>query len=362
MKNLLFTLILFNVFYCSTTTEIKDLKTQLNDRIQNPYDTTEPIKVLYSTNRKTISSDVSCSNNYYSNQLDTTEKIGSCEIVVPSQHDIGNLDQDPAGSSDKFFKLENHESISGVEELVSRASKNPFPEIIVFVHGFNVKFEEALLRAAQIKYDLKFSGEVVLFSWPAGADDGVISSLLIKNTYQNNLANAKASIFTFKNLLSKLEGTKKKIHLIVHSMGHQVVLPAVANLNKEKNEKLIKEMVLNAPDFDFIEFKGIAENLKKSAERITVYCSPGDNALVASSKVNSNKRLGSCEKYPGLDMINVNPVDSPVMGIGGLGHGYYSSRPILTDLYQVILGLEAKNRLFLRKSSPIGGEDYVMRR
>jgi len=50
------------------------------------------------------------------------------------------------------------------------------------------------------------------------------------------------------------------------------------------------------------------------------------------------------------------------MGLGGLGHGYYSSRPILTDLYQVILGLEAKNRLFLRKSSPNNGEDYVMRR
>lgn len=61
-------------------------------------------------------------------------------------------------------------------------------------------------------------------------------------------------------------------------------------------------------------------------------------------------------------MINVNPVDSPVMGLAGLGHGYYSSRPILTDLYQVILGLEAKNRLFLRKSSANNGEDYVMRR
>ncbi|HMV41516.1 MAG TPA: alpha/beta hydrolase [Leptospiraceae bacterium] len=362
MKILIYILIGLNLFYCATNQEIKDIRTQLNERIQNPYDTTTPVKILFSTNRKTISTDVSCSNNYYSNQVDTSEKLGSCEVVVPAQHDIGSLDQDPAGSTEKFFKLENHESIGNIDDLVSRVSKNTFPEIIVFVHGFNVKFEEALLRAAQIKYDLKFSGEVVLFSWPAGADDGVLSSLLIKNTYQNNLANAKASIFTFKSFLSKLASSNKKIHLIVHSMGHQVVLPAVANLNREKNDKILKEMILNAPDFDYIEFKGIAENLKKSAERITVYCSPGDNALVASSKVNANKRLGSCEKYPGLDMINVNPVDSPVMGIGGLGHGYYSSRPILTDVYQVILGLEAKNRLFLRKSSPINGEDYVMRR
>lgn len=59
------------------------------------------------------------------------------------------------------------------------------------MHGFNVKFEEAVLRAAQIKYDLKFAGEVVLFSWPAGSEDGVLNQLLIKGTYQNNLTNAK---------------------------------------------------------------------------------------------------------------------------------------------------------------------------
>ncbi|HNO26281.1 MAG TPA: alpha/beta hydrolase, partial [Leptospiraceae bacterium] len=96
-----------------------------------------------------------------------------------------------------------------------------------------------------------------------------------------------------------------------------------------------------------------------SAERITVYCSPGDNALVASSKVNSNKRVGSCEKIPGVDMINVNQVDAPVFG---LGHGYYSSRPVLTDLFQTILGIEARRRLFIRKSGPYNSEDYVLRK
>lgn len=359
MKKILFVCLLLNLIHCASAPKEKDLGRELNGRILNSYDTTQTVKVLFSTLRKPISPDVSCSNSYYSNQLDPVEKFGSCEVIVPAQHDIGSLDQDGTGSSEKYFKLENHKSIGNIDSLQQEISQNPFPEMIVFVHGFNVKFEEAVLRAAQIKYDLKFAGEVVLFSWPAGSEDGVLNQLLIKGTYQNNLTNAKASIFTFKNFLFNLAKTGKKIHLIVHSMGHQVVLPAVANLNKEK---IIQEMVLNAPDFDSNEFREIAENLKRSASRITVYCSPGDNALVASAKVNQNKRVGSCEKYSGIDMINVNPVDSPVMGLAGLGHGYYSSRPILTDLYQLILGLEAKNRLFLRKSSPNNGEDYVMRR
>ena len=43
---------------------------------------------------------------------------------------------------------------------------------LVFVHGFNVRYQEAVLRAAQINYDLKYQGPIILFSWPAGAGDG----------------------------------------------------------------------------------------------------------------------------------------------------------------------------------------------
>ena len=145
-------------------------------------------------------------------------------------------------------------------------------------------------------------------------------------------------------------------------MGHQVVLPGLAEISKESSPAFLNEIILNAPDFDSVEFSKIAPTIVKSSKRVTVYCSPGDNALVASSKVNSGKRVGSCEKISGVDMINVNPVDSPVLGIGGLGHGYYSSRPILTDLFQTLLGIPANKRLFIRKSDPNGSEDYILRK
>jgi esterase/lipase superfamily enzyme len=35
------------------------------------------------------------------------------------------------------------------------------------VHGFNVSFENALRRTAQIAYDLDFDGAPFLFSWPS---------------------------------------------------------------------------------------------------------------------------------------------------------------------------------------------------
>ncbi|EMK03410.1 hypothetical protein LEP1GSC176_0663 [Leptospira kirschneri str. MMD1493] len=55
-------------------------------------------------------------------------------------------------------------------------------------------------------------------------------------------------------------------------------------------------------------------------------------------------------------MVNVNLIDSSLISIG---HGYYSSKPLLTDIYQILLGVRAEKRLFIRKSS--GNENYVLR-
>ncbi|EKO88577.1 hypothetical protein LEP1GSC020_4568 [Leptospira interrogans serovar Grippotyphosa str. 2006006986] len=57
-----------------------------------------------------------------------------------------------------------------------------------------------------------------------------------------------------------------------------------------------------------------------------------------------------------MDIVNVNPVDSSLISIG---HGYYSSKPLLTDIYQILLGVKVEKRLFIRKS--FGNEDFILR-
>jgi esterase/lipase superfamily enzyme len=39
-------------------------------------------------------------------------------------------------------------------------------DIVIFVHGYNVSFEEAALRAAQIGFDLAIKGAMTFFSRP----------------------------------------------------------------------------------------------------------------------------------------------------------------------------------------------------
>ena len=232
--------------------------------------------------------------------------------------------------------------------------------VLVFVHGFNVKYSEAVLRAAGVAYDLKYQGPIVLFTWPAGGKDGFWEDKLLNKTYQTNLASARQSIEIFKNFLLKLQENGIEINLMAHSMGHQIVLPALVRINQEKpNKTLINHLILNAPDFEVAQFKDLTKNIKQVSKSTTLYCSYNDKAMFASKTLNNSERLGACTFSEDFDTVNVSLVDDETLG---LGHGYYSSRAILTDVFQSLLGIPANQRLFIIKSEPNSTEKYFLRK
>ena len=360
MSKLYYLFFLLFFLHCGTVQvfQPKTIGEQLEDRIKEPFDATKIIPIHFATNRSTANGIPSCSNDFYT--VDLSPKIihGLCEVNVPFKHNIGDLEADPANDPDQYFRFMAHKPVPE-RDFLSSVTSNPFPEVILFVHGFNVSFEEAVYRSAQIKYDLKFPGEVVLFTWPAGSKSGgVFEALSLSSTYKDNQKNAQATVTILKDFIKSLHSSGKILHIIVHSMGHQIVLPALSDLSSDGDKKIVSELILNAPDYPSSTFYGISSKIQKLARRVTVYCSPGDKALIASRRVNENKRLGSCEKIAGIDTVNVNEIDDSTLS---LNHGYYSSRPILTDLYQILLGIKAEKRLFIRKSVN-ATEDYVLRR
>ncbi|HBS06961.1 MAG TPA: hypothetical protein DEA96_18465 [Leptospiraceae bacterium] len=351
-------IVLFILAQCQSAypPEIGEL---LNKRIVKEYGETEVLDLLYFTNRKLNSHSGICSNQNVTVKKGTDLEGGICRIQVPRNHEIGALDQAERPGGDR----QNRFSIMAGEHLKAPMDRLSEKEIVVFVHGFNVKFEEAVLRAAQIQYDLKFPYPVVLFSWPAGpSDDVLIESLSLTRTYRENQANAAESVNDFARWIVEVGSKVKTVHLIVHSMGHQMVIPGLKRALEQKPDLKFGEIVFFAPDFPAGEYPKFSGPIQKASYRTTLYCSPGDNALAVSQRVNGNYRLGMCKQVPGTDVINVNEVDDPVLGIGGLGHGYYSSRAILTDLYQLFLGVKVQKRLFIRRSDPGHGEDYVLRK
>jgi esterase/lipase superfamily enzyme len=328
------------------------------------YNDSRAINVMVFTNRQFKGKGFGCTDDYFGNNGDTLFRIGICRVNVPRNHSTGELkfSTDQRDNSHDYFKIlaQKELGFNSLIDYFKKLKRSP----LIFVHGFNVKHEQAVLRAAQIAYDLKYQGPVILFSWPAGSGDNFFDDKMVKKTYDENLKNAQKSIPTFKLFLSKLIENQITPHIFVHSMGHQVVLPALFDLGKEAEVQANKtalplgELILNAPDFDSNLFIKNIDSLKTLSRRITLYCSYNDKALLASASVNNSKRLGACSYMEGVDSINVSLLETPTFG---LGHGYYASRPILTDIFQVLLGLEADRRLFMRKSDPNSTEKYYLR-
>jgi len=338
------------------------LQKDLSTLFKQPYSDTQTMDVIYVTNRNATGDPADCDDTSFGIGPSDKLSYGVCTFNVPKRHKIGDFEiaANPRADPHQFYRLINSAPLDAAG-FVDRLRQKQGSDILVFIHGFNVKYQEALLRAAQIAYDLKFQGPVVLFSWPAGAESGLLSSAMVTRTYGDNLSNALKTVTPAQTFFKQLASLNQTVHVMVHSMGHQVTLRALSQLAQGSDKPFIGELILNAPDFPVKDFQKIVPQLKKVANRVTVYCSYNDNAIAASETYNKNRRMGACEREPGVDMINVGEIDAPTLGVGGLGHGYYSSRPILTDIFQVLLGVPAEQRLFIRKSEPNSTEDYYLR-
>ncbi|MFH1263832.1 MAG: alpha/beta hydrolase [Pseudomonadota bacterium] len=329
--------------------------------LRSSYDESREVPVIFATNRVLAGGRGDCTDDTFGSEAGSKIVMGICHVNVPKRHVVGNLETGASAEADRTFQIISHDNLSENSLKLVLQQRQP-ADLLLFVHGFNVKFEEAVFRAAQLAYDLKFQGPVLLFSWPAGASSGGLEGMKITKTYRLNRANAEASIAALAQLLRLLKSFHlMRAHIFVHSMGHQVVLPALAQLSQTDPERWVGELILNAPDIGIRAFQSLTVSILNVVDRITLYCSRNDNALAASERYNGEQRMGMCERMSGIDVINVGEIDAPSLGVGGLGHGYYASRPILTDIHGVLLGIPARYRLFVRKSEPDQPENYYLR-
>jgi esterase/lipase superfamily enzyme len=215
------------------------------------------------------------------------------------------------------------------ELLRQRVGQSARRELFVFVHGFNVSFEDAARRTAQIHYDLKFDGAPVFFSWPA--HDKFIF------TYPADEKNVDWSVSHLKQFLLEIvkESQARSINLIAHSMGNRALTAALREIELEMHDqtRLFNQVILAAPDIDADEFRNnIAPAMQRTAQRLTLYASARDDALLASQLVHRGPRAGDAGEglvvVTGIDTIDVTAIDSSPWG-----HSYYgSSDPVLDDL------------------------------
>jgi esterase/lipase superfamily enzyme len=237
----------------------------------------------------------------------------------------------PEGS---FFRL-----------LGSAVGRSAHREMLVFVHGFNVAFPEAVLRTAQMSYDLGFDGVPVTYSWPSR---GELSPL----QYHADEATVEWTVPHLEGFLSALAARSgaRSVYLIAHSMGNRALTAALERLAAKRAPgaaPLFSQIVLTAPDIDADTFADLARAFARSAERVTLYASSGDRALQYSRRLHGGlPRAGDSGEdvvvIPGVDTVEVSAVDTSLVG-----HFYYGdNRSVLSDLFGLLRDHKAPDQRF----------------
>lgn len=201
---------------------------------------------------------------------------------------------------------------------------------LFFIHGYNVAFDDAAIRAAQIGYDLK-APATAFFSWPSRGNVAF---------YPADEASIEASERAITEFLVEFatQCQADKIHVIAHSMGNRGLLRALQRIAANattRGQIKFGQIFLAAPDVDRDLFLDLARLYAEHAERTTLYASAADKPVHLSSKVHAAPRAGYFTPYtvaPGVDTIAV-----PDFDVDLLGHSYFAqAEALLHDIYDLM--------------------------
>jgi esterase/lipase superfamily enzyme len=271
---------------------------------------------------------------------------GKAEVNIPVSHKRGQIETPwlgleslrDAGKHIYILKLTGFDEAGLMDEL--RQTGGGETDLLVYVHGFNVPFSDAIVRAAQVAFDFGFQGAPIVYSWPS---DGGITSY---NTDGEDIAWSTKHIETLLTRL-KQEFPDRKLHLVAHSMGSRGLLGALRLMAyRDASKALFQSVIVCAPDFDSELFRDqIAVEIKPLAKQWVVYTSDKDLALTASEQINSAPRLGKPVTYAeGYEIIDATGVEVTPWSLPET-HSYYATKQrVLDDMVSVIKGLLPEQR------------------
>ncbi len=247
-------------------------------------------------------------------------------------------------------------------------------DVLIYIHGFNVAWEQAVGAALALQYMLnrKRKGAekqtlVVLFSWPS---DGSMVPYL---AYGSDRADAKASGLAIGRAMLKLrdflrtlrrgaehedeELCHQDIHLLCKSMGNYVLQHALNKLIENAEgpalPRIFKHIFLCAPDVaeNVLEAGQPMGRLHELGRNITAYFNTGDLAMYVSDYTKGNsERVGhSGNAHPSLVHRKIHQVDCSPIVEGLTEHSYYLWSTVNDDIQLSIEGADVDDEARRRR-------------
>lgn len=208
--------------------------------------------------------------------------------------------------------------------------------VLVFVHGFNTRFDASVFRFAQFIHDTDANLVPVLFSWPSR---GRVSEYIYDRESTN---------FSRADLATVLEEAARSRHVdevvvLAHSMGAWLTMEALRDLALRNGRvpAKISSVILASPDLDVDVFERQMEELGPKRPHVAIFVDRHDKALGLSGRL-----AGRVTRVGAMDMSdpayqerlgqgsNIVVLDLTALKAGdALQHSHFATTPEVVQLF-----------------------------
>jgi esterase/lipase superfamily enzyme len=247
----------------------------------------------------------------------------------------------PANPATEFATM--HADVIAKQDAVlkfrKRLAATHSHKVLVFVHGYNNRFDDAVFRLAQIAHDSRTQAMPVLFTWPS-------QGRLLAYTYDHESASySRDALETVLNLFVN-DPDVSEVSVLAHSMGNWVTLETLRQMaiRHGRVPAKITNVMLASPDLDVDVFRMQLAAIGPTRPHLTLFVSNDDQALAVSRWIwGSRDRLGSVDPRSDryrrffhdqhinvVDLSNIDTADS-------LKHGKFAESATVVRLIGQLL-------------------------
>ncbi len=146
--------------------------------------------------------------------------------------------------------------------------------VLIFVHGFNSKYDDSVFRFAQIIHDSRANVTPVLFSWPS-------RGALFDYNYDRESTNFSRTELAFVIQQAVSSPDVSEITIMAHSMGSWAVMEALRDIALQNGSvsPKVTDVILASPDLDIDVFGKQLLDLGPKRPHFSIFISANDRAL-----------------------------------------------------------------------------------
>lgn len=190
-------------------------------------------------------------------------------------------------------------------------------DVLLFVHGYNTRFDEAVYRLAQFVHDGAYPGVPALFSFPsAGSVFG----------YAYDRDSAMASRDALEETIRQIASAPhlRRLNILCHSIGCLLTMETLRQATIEGDATFggkLGDVVMASPDIDVALFRS---QLRRMGGRMpsptTIFVSADDGALGLASAISGDQpRLGDYDEAADFTTAGITVVDLTRLEAGSTG-------------------------------------------